>query len=228
MVSPDGAEQEQQCYGQVYALGTAAGIDFVFVRCYANPADVNPKDSRGKPPGFAPLAFALALLTLIPGTRSSKKGQSGERQAPPPPKKQKAAKAQPMQLPVDDLEDDYEQEEAPAAAAKGSKPGFDLQAEMAFQRSAIEKLVANANKPAQKDLKQKTCAAIQEMGAAMASTEEGRKLGAVIMMLAAACDNSGIPVDASVPLGALQGGYGGGEAEADCQQAVRQDTGEGS
>ncbi|WIA35956.1 hypothetical protein OEZ86_004334 [Tetradesmus obliquus] len=60
MVSPDGAEQEQQCYGQVYTLGTAADIDFVFVRCYANPADVNPKDSRGKPLGFAPLVWEPA------------------------------------------------------------------------------------------------------------------------------------------------------------------------
>ncbi|WIA15572.1 hypothetical protein OEZ85_002199 [Tetradesmus obliquus] len=97
-------------------------------------------------------AFALALLTLIPGTRGSKKGQGEERQAPPPPKRQKAAKAkaQPMQLPSDDLEDDYEQEKEPAAAAKGD---FDM------------------------------------------------KLGSMMMMLAAACDDAGISVDVSVPLG---------------------------
>jgi hypothetical protein len=49
---PDGSDLDTVYYGQVVALGTVSGVDFVFVRNYTNPTD-----GRGRPCTMQPLMW---------------------------------------------------------------------------------------------------------------------------------------------------------------------------
>lgn len=61
IIEKDGQDIESTFYGQVIAMGTAANVDFVFVRQYASPAD-----GRGYPCTMQPLIWEQ--LVRVPGT----------------------------------------------------------------------------------------------------------------------------------------------------------------